>query len=97
MISNLTPLDAVVLCLAAYRLTRLVTTDTILEPVRERWWRRFPPSTQPGYLITCDWCTSIWISAPLVMMYSLYPSATIFVCAIFALSAVVGIMAALVR
>lgn len=90
-------LDLAVLALAAYRLTRLVTTDTLLEPLRERWWRRFPPSTQPGYLVTCDWCTSMWISAPLVLMYSIYPTATVYVCAVFALSAAVGIIAALVR
>lgn len=90
-------LDLAVLALAAYRLTRLVTTDTLLEPLRERWWRRFPPSTQPGYLITCDWCTSMWISAPIVLMYSIYPTATVYVCAVFALSAAVGIIAALVR
>ena len=90
-------LDAVVLSLAVYRLTRLVTTDTLLEDVRERVWRRWPPSTKRGYVITCDWCTSMWISAPTVLMYSIYPTATVYVCAIFALSAAAGIIAALVR
>jgi hypothetical protein len=94
---NLDLTDALILILAAYRLTRLITTDTLLERLRECWWRRFPPSTQLGYLITCDWCTSVWISAPLVLMYSIYPTATIYACATFALSAAVGIMAALVR
>ena len=90
-------LDLVILALGVYRLTRLGTTDVVLEKLRERWWRRFPPDTAPGYLLTCDWCLSIWISAPTVLMYSMYPTATVYVCAVFALSAAAGIIAALVR
>lgn len=90
-------LDLVILALGVYRLTRLVTTDTLLEGARERVWRRWPPSTKRGYVITCDWCTSMWISAPVVLMYSIYPTATVYVCATFALSAAAGIIAALVR
>ena len=51
----------IVAVLATYRLTRLVTADKITEPIRgwvvdrSEWF---------GYLVTCDWCLSIWV-APL--------------------------------
>lgn len=38
----MTPFEAVVIALAVYRITRLVTDDTILEPIRERVLARFP-------------------------------------------------------
>jgi hypothetical protein len=47
--------------LATYRLTRLVTADEITKGLRgwvldrSQWF---------GYLVTCDWCLSIWV-APL--------------------------------
>jgi hypothetical protein len=51
----------IVVALATYRLTRLVTADKITEPIR-----RFVEvrSQWLGYLVTCDWCLSIWV-APL--------------------------------
>jgi hypothetical protein len=57
------PIDALnflILALAIFRLTRLVTTDTIFNELREKIWNKFPPNRiNLGYLITCDWCTSI--------------------------------------
>jgi len=93
----LSSLDVAVLCLGAFRLTRLVTTDDLLSPLRERLWRRYPPSTRLGYLVTCDWCTSVWVSTVLVIAYSIAPTTTTYACAPFALSAAVGILAALTR
>ena len=50
--------------LATYRLTRLITTDTITEPLREMWWRRFPPETSKlGYIPTCDHCSAVYAAA----------------------------------
>jgi hypothetical protein len=47
--------------LATYRLTRLVTTDVVTEPLRNRVWETHPPeSSKIGYLITCDHCVSIY-------------------------------------
>jgi hypothetical protein len=46
---------------ATYRLTRLVTADRILDGFRA--WAERSNSTV-GYLVTCDWCLSIWV-APL--------------------------------
>jgi hypothetical protein len=51
----------VIALLATYRLTRLVTADKITERVRIWVIGR---SDWLGYLVTCDWCLSIWV-APL--------------------------------
>jgi hypothetical protein len=50
--------------LATYRLTRLITTDTITEPLREKVWENHPPeSSKLGYLFTCDHCASVYAGA----------------------------------
>lgn len=50
--------------LATYRLTRLITTDVITEPIRDVIWEKYPPeSTKVGYLFTCDHCASIYAAA----------------------------------
>lgn len=85
-------LDLIILALAVYRLTRLVTTDVILDGVREKVWRRHPPERGGvGYLITCDWCTSLWLSSLVVVMYTIAPELTILISSIFAISGFVGI------
>jgi hypothetical protein len=48
--------------LSTYRLTRLMTADRISERLRIEIDSRSP---MLGYLITCDWCLSIWV-APIV-------------------------------
>lgn len=91
-------LDYIILGLAVYRITRLVTTDTILEKFREFVWRKSPPEKNGiGYLITCNWCTSIWVSSLVFSMYKMMTEPTIFVCSIFALSGVAGIIASRVE
>lgn len=44
---------------ATTRLTRLLTTDALLEPGRARIERRVPAKV--AYLIRCDWCMSVWV------------------------------------
>lgn len=78
--------------LASYRLTRLVTLDDITAPLRDRIWRRFPPHTRTGYLITCDWCTSIYASSLLVFLYMIVPVPATILLFILAGSAVAGII-----
>lgn len=86
-------LDYAILSLAVFRLTRLVTTDTILEKARELVWKKSPPEKNGiGYLITCNWCSSIWVSSLVFSMYKISTEPTIFVCSIFALSGVAGII-----
>jgi hypothetical protein len=58
------PLDLLLDSLAVHRATRLVTTDTITAPLRERVWRSRPPESSPlGYVLSCDYCASIYLAA----------------------------------
>ncbi len=77
--------------LACYRLTRLVTADQITLPLRtwvldrNRWF---------GYLVTCDWCLSIWV-APWITAGIMFHGEHLFVQApivAFSLSAVTGLL-----
>jgi hypothetical protein len=56
---NVAALDVVLVVLATYRLTRLVTADKITEPLRVWLEARNP---RVGYLATCDWCLSVWVA-----------------------------------
>jgi hypothetical protein len=60
------PLLVVLAVLATARLTRLLTADKIVEPLRKRAELRFGPPERSKfmYLITCDWCASFWIAIP---------------------------------
>ena len=87
-----------ILTLAVHRLTRLITTDTIFSTLREKIWNKFPPDKiNLGYLITCDWCTSLWVSAFIIGSYLLIPSATVVVSLVLAISTIVGYLAARIR
>jgi len=84
----------IILALSTFRLSRLFTTDVIFDALRQRVWKRFPPSTTLGYFFTCDWCMSIWFGSLIVISYTIIPTVTL-ICALpLALSAVAGILAA---
>ena len=85
-------IDYILLALAITRITRLLTTDVILEPLREFVWRRLgnPGVSKVGYLFTCNWCMSIYVASLTVAMYKIAPAPTVVVCAIFAYSMVAG-------
>lgn len=83
----------VIMALAAYRLTRLLTTDVILEDLREKVWKKYPPSTKIGYLFTCNWCMSIWAAAFIIALASLLPAVAYVVSLILSISALVGLVA----
>lgn len=90
-----TPTELAVRGLAAYRLTRFLTRDELAAPLREAVWRRYPPeTTKPGYLLTCDWCASIWTASALQMSRMIAPRTTTAVETVLALSAVAGLLAA---
>lgn len=66
---------------AAYRLTRLVTGDTITERLRDRVDAAVPAGTEwhetpHGYLaelVTCPWCVSVYAAAGVVFMRRRFP------------------------
>jgi hypothetical protein len=91
---EITALTFVILTLAAFRLTHLITTDAIADGFRTKIWKKFPPSTKIGYLITCNWCTGFWVSVFLVIFYLVLPVATLVVSLILAISASVGLISA---
>lgn len=72
-------LDLLVIVLAAARLTRIVTTDTITASWRLRVFKRFPPENSPrrgpahpiGQLVDCPWCIGYWISGAVVLVAAL--------------------------
>ena len=86
----MTALLVVIAALATYRLTRLVTTDRIMQPLRDR-------ITSPWlrYLTDCDWCLSIWFAPGPAVAVVLWPDnrAVIVVLVALALSAVTGLLA----
>lgn len=87
-------LELVILGLATYRITRLFTRDAILESFRNWVWsKRSPDKSKIGYLLTCEWCLSIWI-ASLLVVSAMITSATVVVATVFALSAVAGLLTA---
>jgi len=94
-IEKMSVLHVVILSLFAYRLTRLIVLDEILNPVRDWIWDRKPPhSSQIGYFFTCPWCVSMWVALPIMFSYALFPSITILIGCIFTLSAIAGLITA---
>lgn len=91
---EITLLNFVVLALAAFRLTHIITTDVIADSFRQWVWSKYDPSTKVGYLITCNWCTGFWVSAVLVVGASVLPQLTFVVSLVLAISALVGLLSA---
>ena len=85
----------VILALAVYRASRLIIEDTVLDKFRNKVWKKFKPADGGiGYLLTCYWCVSFWISSLVILAYIIVPIPTTAVCAIFALSAAAGVITA---
>lgn len=55
-----TPLDLLIDAGAAYRLTLLVTTDEITQPLRDRIAADAPDSFLDR-LVNCPWCAGVWV------------------------------------
>jgi hypothetical protein len=88
------PFLFIILSLGAFRLTRLLTQDTIAEPVRETIWKKFPPSTAFGYLWTCNWCMGFWVAVFVFSMWLLAPEFTIVVSLVLSISTIIGLISA---
>jgi len=72
----ITTLTAIITALAVARVTRLVTTDTLTAPARQWAVLKMGIRSKGAYLITCDWCTSVWagaVAAPLAYWYGHSP------------------------
>ena len=67
--------DAVVVGLAVARLTTLVTTDEITEPLRRKvddWARGYPVGSvreRLAYLVSCSKCTSVWAAGAVLGLW----------------------------
>lgn len=86
----------VIAMLATYRLTRLVTADEITKGVRGWVVDR---SEWAGYLVTCDWCLSVWFApgpALAVIMWGDVVAVRVVLVAL-ALSAVTGLLSLVER
>lgn len=77
--------------LSCYRLTRLVTADELTKPIRN--WA-FSKSPTLGYLASCDWCLSIWLSPLVAIPITLWPNnrAITTACFCLSLSAISGLV-----
>lgn len=64
----MTPLDAATVALASFRVTRLVTSDTIADAPRhavERWAYSVPPPSarrEIATLVSCNYCAGWWVT-----------------------------------
>jgi len=97
------PGDVVLLAIATYRLSRLISKDAITSPLRARWTRYVAPAGPSevqeevrqdgaahatGELLTCPFCLAQWVATGLVFSYVINPRATRWVAA--TLTAVAG-------
>ena len=65
----ISPLDLLIAALSVARVTRLITTDYLTAGTRAKLINRWGTDSPLSYLITCQWCASIWVAtvaAPLV-------------------------------
>lgn len=83
--------DVALLGAATFKLSRLVTKDKVLQPVRQPFVARSSPGEGPevnsepagsgpkravGELLTCPFCASVWIASMLTVGFALAPRAT---------------------
>lgn len=88
-------MDFVIDALAAYRITRLVTEDTITEPIRERIEARAIISGRKrlAKLVSCPWCVGVYVGVGVVVARAVAPRQWAVAARALALSAATGIVA----
>ena len=52
----------VVVTLAVARATRVIVFDEIAAPLRRWILTKYPLPSKPGKLVTCYWCSAVWVS-----------------------------------
>lgn len=97
----------VLLALASYRVTRLVTTDKITEPIfdrlrfglERRWYAKHGPegsdthfNSKLAFLLSCPWCLGFWVSGAGTLLVSLVYGLDYPVLTWLAVSTVVGLL-----
>jgi hypothetical protein len=85
------PADTVLLGTAVFKLSRIVTKEKVLRPVRDPFVEEVEPgagselNSTPagrgvrgavGELLTCPFCISVWLSTALVLLFAVAPRAT---------------------
>lgn len=68
-------MDLAVGALAVHRLTRLVTTDEVTAPARDRI-TEAAPEGRTAYFVTCPWCVSVWAAAGWLALTAAAPRLT---------------------
>jgi Protein of unknown function (DUF1360) len=61
-------LKILLLCVAVYRATRLLVTDDLPLVAHPRAWTLRHAPGWLGDLVTCPWCTSVWVGVPIVWL-----------------------------
>lgn len=79
------------LALSAFRTWRLLAEDTILDRPRAALVRPLPKGEE---FILCPWCAGFWVSLAWWAAWQAWPHGTLVVAVPFAISAVVGVVAA---
>lgn len=83
-------MDVITLVLAALataRLTRLVTRDVVFERPRNRLIVAMPARLEPvAYLLTCDWCTSVYTGSAVAGAWYLWGDTRAFLAVVAALA-----------
>lgn len=84
-----------VVVLAVARVTRLLTTDYLLDTPR-RWVQRHAPE-KIAYLVGCPWCVGVWVSTLVVVAVTHAPTnrALVIGCYCAAVAHLVGLLAGL--
>lgn len=79
----------ILLSLATFRITRFITSDELAEPFRHLIAHRFGDNSKITYLVECNWCTGLYITAG---MYALdyYVGIPTIILAALATMAIVG-------
>lgn len=78
-INNLSIFDFVILALAVFRLIRLFVYDTVTDFIRQYLAEyKTGPRKTAADLLSCPWCTGIWMSLVVIFIYSAIPYSWIF-------------------
>ncbi len=76
--------------LAVARVTRLITTDTVFDDLRNpviRWLVRDGRESRLAYLIMCDWCSSVYVGAAAAGAYWTWGETMPYMATVLALAA----------